>query len=148
MRAKRSHKVRVDGKSVDLVRIKSGPEPASPVMATSVHTERAPSILKDDRHRIAIKLAFDGKAQPLDVLMGTMRRIWKDGTCSDEEALEACAIAEKAAPYMHPKLAAVAIKDETGPNPRDEAQARYIDTIIEMMRVTLADKAKMIEGKS
>ena len=49
----------------------------------------------------AERLAKEGKL-PLEVMVETMRSLWNDG-----KKLEACQIAEKAAPYMHPRLAAV-----------------------------------------
>lgn len=55
----------------------------------------------------------DGGITALEVLAKTMRALWKEATNDGEEvvnisaAKEAAAIAEKAAPYMHPRLAAV-----------------------------------------
>src|SRR5215472_14730257 len=52
-----------------------------------------------------VALAEALKAQgetPLEVMLSLMRAYWKEGRYP-----EAVAIAEKAAPYMHPKLAAV-----------------------------------------
>lgn len=49
----------------------------------------------------AERLASEG-VMPLQVMVETMRSLWGEG-----KKLEACAIAEKAAPYMHPRLSAV-----------------------------------------
>jgi len=58
---------------------------------------------------------------PIEVLLGTMRSLWETATTKDKAvidgltalgrtqhsiALEACDIAQKAAPYVHPKLVA------------------------------------------
>ena len=43
-----------------------------------------------------------GGVMPLTVMVETMRLLW-----AADKKLEACAIAEKAAPYMHPRLSAV-----------------------------------------
>ena len=46
---------------------------------------------------------------PLDVMVQTMRDIWKDGEISMEEKIQACGIAEKCAPYLHPRLASTQV---------------------------------------
>ena len=44
---------------------------------------------------------------PLEVLLHTMRSLWDDGGAELDDRLKACALAEKAAPYLHARLAAV-----------------------------------------
>lgn len=51
--------------------------------------------------KTAEELAETG-VMPLTVMVETMRDLW-----SANKRLEACAIAEKCAPYMHPRLSAV-----------------------------------------
>lgn len=46
---------------------------------------------------------------PLDVMVSTMRDIWQDGDISMDEKIQACAIAEKCAPYLHPRLASTQV---------------------------------------
>jgi hypothetical protein len=58
------------------------------------------------------------EVKPLDVLLQTMAKRWKDSQSAldpDERAKleqEACAVAEKVAPYLHPKLQATTIKGD------------------------------------
>lgn len=47
---------------------------------------------------------------PLEVMVYTMRELWGDGTCDLDTKMKACAIAEKAAPYLHHRLSAVELK--------------------------------------
>jgi hypothetical protein len=72
---------------------------------------------KNARQRdLAVKLTMDGGETPFGVMLKTMRSLWKeaapDGTnvVDFDRAKEACAVAEKAAPYVHPKLNAIAIE--------------------------------------
>jgi hypothetical protein len=55
------------------------------------------------------KVWHDGQLMPLDVMVQTMRDIWQDGEISMEEKIQACAIAEKCAPYLHPRLASTQV---------------------------------------
>jgi len=79
---------------------------------------------KGSRHKRTVELVEATLAQgvtPVEVMLGTMRRLWEIATTSDEgvisalnaqgrsqhgAALEACDIAAKCAPYIHPKLVA------------------------------------------
>ncbi len=60
----------------------------------------------------------NGTPLPLDILMQTMNERWAAAQAeSDPEQRakyqdEACAVAEKIAPYMHPRLAATTVKGE------------------------------------
>jgi hypothetical protein len=51
----------------------------------------------------------DGQLMPLDVMVSTMRDIWKDGEITMDEKIQACSIAEKCAPYLHPRLASTQV---------------------------------------
>jgi hypothetical protein len=63
--------------------------------------------------RIANELAREGLT-PLEVMITTMRELWQQAQTASrpaerlEKRLAACAVAEKAAPYIHPRLGAVA----------------------------------------
>ena len=58
----------------------------------------------------ANKLASDESAiTPLEVMVLTMREMWGDGNKPMDEKLQACAIAEKCAPYLHPRLASTQV---------------------------------------
>lgn len=64
--------------------------------------------------RIADELGAEGTT-PLHIMIDTMREIWSVALGIPEQAdrirkkIEACAIAEKVAPYIHPKLASTDI---------------------------------------
>lgn len=63
-------------------------------------------------------MILKAKVKPLDVLMQTMANRWTEAeAASDPEerkALElaACGVAEKVAPYLHPKLQATTLKGD------------------------------------
>lgn len=67
-------------------------------MTKRVPTKRARQVAKHKRE----KYASDGQELPLDVLMRAMR-----GSLASGNLKEAAAYAEKAAPYMHPRLSSV-----------------------------------------
>lgn len=69
--------------------------------------------------RVRRELAASVVAQgitPLEIMMTTMRDLWSDAgtgkTVNLGKRMQACAIAEKVAPYCHPKLSAI---EHTGP---------------------------------
>jgi len=72
------------------------------------------------RNLLAVQARYgqDGKPLPLDILMQTMNERWEAAqAASDPEQRakyqdEACAVAEKIAPYMHPRLAATTLKGD------------------------------------
>jgi hypothetical protein len=70
------------------------------------------SIVVADR-QIAKLLAADGGVLPLEVLVKSMRELWhrylsnNDEVSRERDRAMACAIAEKAAPYFHARLASV-----------------------------------------
>lgn len=67
-------------------------------------------IIKRSR-KAANKLASDEEAiTPLEVMVLTMREMWGDGSISLDQKKEACVIAEKCAPYLHPRLASTQVK--------------------------------------
>jgi len=80
----------------------SGRKPGAVVVATSEHARR---------------LAADGGILPLEVLVNTMRLLWAKAEEDNDEAarMVACALAKDAAPYFHPRLAAV---EHSGEQPR------------------------------
>lgn len=60
---------------------------------------------------IADRLSSEG-ILPLEVMLRTMRELWQQ-----DRKPEACAVAEKAAPYIHPRLASIDAKVETAEVP-------------------------------
>lgn len=62
---------------------------------------------------VSNKLAADGQIMPLEVMVRTMRALWGDAENTTDPVeqrklqVAACAIAEKAAPFHHPRLAAI-----------------------------------------
>jgi hypothetical protein len=58
---------------------------------------------------VAKALSIDGGVLPLEVLVHSMRSYWKRFQTSHDEKdrAMACAIAEKAAPYFHARLASI-----------------------------------------
>lgn len=84
------------------------------------------SVSKKTQELVAAALA-EG-VTPIDVMLGTMRKLWDSATTTDPEhiailtrsgrtqhsvAIEACEIAAKAAPYCHAKLVAQTVKLES-----------------------------------
>ena len=63
--------------------------------------------------KIANELAREGLT-PLQVMIETMRELWRHAQAATsaserlEKQLQACAVAEKCAPYLHPRLSSVA----------------------------------------
>ena len=64
------------------------------------------------------KVASDPRPMPLEILCETMWEHWEKG-----EKAEACAIAEKAAVYLHPRLSSVEAKVENVTTYTDEQLA-------------------------
>lgn len=63
----------------------------------------------------ANSLSQNDAITPLEVMVLTMREMWGDGNEPIERKKEACAIAEKCAVYLHPRLAATQVTaDITG----------------------------------
>ncbi len=66
------------------------------------------------------RLIANAEVKPLQVLMDTMAARWHEAqACADPDqrkALElaACSVAEKVAPYLHPKLQATTLKGDPG----------------------------------
>jgi len=63
---------------------------------------RKPSSTTVRTRAIAEKLSKGVGITPLEVMVRTMRKLWARG-----KHIDACTIAEKAAPYMHPRLASI-----------------------------------------
>jgi hypothetical protein len=74
---------------------KGGRRPGAGRKKGSVSRETA------ERKAIAMQALAEG-ISPLDVMLGAMREAWENGHKKD-----AAFFAEKAAPYVHPKLASV-----------------------------------------
>lgn len=70
---------------------------------------RPPGAANKRTRAVADSAAADG-ITPLEVQLGTMRALWTKATASKElnfdVAVQACAIAKEAAPYIHPRLQA------------------------------------------
>jgi hypothetical protein len=74
-----------------------------------------------------VRKQLEENITPLEVMVLTMVDFWRK-----DEKLAACAIAEKAAPYIHPKLSSIAQTVEGGEKPiQVEQRAEIFD---EMMR--------------
>ena len=78
------------------------------------HPKGLANVSTRDRNR----LIANAQIKPLQVLMDTLAHRWTESqACNDPEekkALElaACAVAEKVAPYLHPKLQATTLKGD------------------------------------
>ena len=71
-----------------------------------------------------VDLALSQGVTPMDVMLGTMRKLWESATTTDpviiatlpvsqhELAMQAVEVAAKCAPYCHPKLVSQEIKAE------------------------------------
>lgn len=68
------------------------------------------SKLTEARASQVARIAADGDL-PLEIMVTRMRELWSEGKKDD-----ACAIAEKCAPYFHPRLAAIEHSGETTTN--------------------------------
>jgi hypothetical protein len=71
-----------------------------------------PKAITKRSNAAAQKLAADDAITPLEVMVLTMREIWGDGQKAIDTKLQACAIAEKCAPYLHPRLASTEVKGD------------------------------------
>ena len=62
-----------------------------------------------EKARVVVELSADGMT-PLQIMVDTMRDLWVTAQRAPDDAsrlmakMQACAVAEKAAPYMHAKL--------------------------------------------
>jgi len=65
---------------------------------------------KNRRTAEIARAAAESGFTPIEVMLGTMRELWDQGT--PEAKLQAAEIAKDAAPYIHPRLASI---DQTGP---------------------------------
>lgn len=69
------------------------------------------------RKDLALRVASEG-VTPLEIMTQTMRHLWDEATAGDRlnlgKAMQACAMAEKVAPYMHPKLASTTLSGPDG----------------------------------
>lgn len=92
------------------------PYPLKPDKPKGTHGGRRPgagrkagSVNKKTR-AIAEKAVNEG-ITPLEVQLETMRALWAEAKKGDtldlEKAIEACAIAKDAAPYIHPRLSSI-----------------------------------------
>ena len=68
--------------------------------------------------RLRQRAAAQAEVKPLDVMLQTLANRWKESlACEDPEEKKmmeaaACAVAEKVAPYLHPKLQATTLKGD------------------------------------
>lgn len=66
--------------------------------------------------RAAVALALDGGETPFSIMLKTARALWKKAAPDGEHvedielAKDAAEVAAKAAPYVHPKLAAMQLE--------------------------------------
>lgn len=67
---------------------------------------RVNAVRKQQTERILQRYDEEG-ATPIDVMVQTMRDLWANGEANEENKIKACAIAEKCAPYFHPRLNAI-----------------------------------------
>ena len=87
-----------------------------------------PNKITGKRTKIAEKLLDDG-ATPLEIMAATMRALWDDAVdetgkvINMEAAKDACAIADRCAPYMHPRLASTQIDGHLTVNHEDALKA-------------------------
>jgi len=78
------------------------------------------------RHAILDRVNTKMEVTPLEVMVLTMLDFWRN-----DEKLAACAIAEKAAPYIHPKLSSIQQTVEGGAKPiQIENQAKIFDELM------------------
>lgn len=79
---------------------------------------RPPSPPRIRTQEVATRIVHDGKLLPLEVLIMSMRSLWerahnvKDPTTADELMMRCVAVADKAAPYLHAKLATTTVKGD------------------------------------
>lgn len=70
-----------------------------------------------ERRALAAALAEDG-VTPLHIITTTMRDLWEDANKGPvpnlSKRMQAVALAEKAAPYLHPRLASTALTGADG----------------------------------
>lgn len=93
---------------------------------------------------IADKALSDG-VTPLEVMLTTMRDLWKDAVPQVEgarpnmaKAMQAVMIAEKAAPYVHPKLSSVDanVKGEISTLSDEQVDARLAELLAKVAVTT------------
>jgi hypothetical protein len=78
------------------------------------------------RHAILDRVNTKMEVTPLEVMVLTMLDFWRK-----DEKLAACAIAEKAAPYIHPKLSSIQQTVEGGAKPiQIENQTKIFDELM------------------
>lgn len=78
------------------------------------------------RRQILDRVNTKMEVTPLEVMVLTMLDFWKK-----DEKIAACAIAEKAAPYIHPKLSSIQQTVEGGDKPiQIENQAKIFDELM------------------
>ena len=97
-----------------------------------------PAGSKNQRSAEIARAAADSGITPIEVMLGTMRELWAQGT--PEAKREAAEIAKDAAPYIHPRLASI---DQTVKEDRpfallpeqcsnaEEWEARYAPKVLE-----------------
>lgn len=69
---------------------------------------------------IISRFVASGETTPLEIMLSVMKQAWEAG-----EPMTAVAVAEKAAPYVHPRLAATTVSG----NPNAPLTVQFIDNI-------------------
>ena len=79
---------------------------------------RPPGSTPVKTQEVALRISQDGKLLPLEVLILSMRSLWerahnvRDPETADELMMRCVAVADKAAPYLHAKLATTTVKGD------------------------------------
>jgi hypothetical protein len=110
----------------------SGPKKRAPGTRSSLPTpEKAAEEIRHfeaiKRRREIIDRAILGdETSPLEMMLETARALWNSATSGAtldvDQAMQACAMAEKCAPYLHPRLTAAAVRAEVHNAPAAEGQ--------------------------
>jgi hypothetical protein len=97
------------------------------------------------RARSGLAVAELTGALPLDILLAAMRGGAEAATITDRQLQAAIA----AAPYLHPKLAAVAVRQDPPPDPDRAARAAAIRAKLHaMMQAFAVPEPLVIEGRA
>jgi hypothetical protein len=79
---------------------------------------RPPGAVNVKTQEVAARIIADGRLLPLEVLILSMRSLWErahnvgNPETADELMMRCVAVADKAAPYLHAKLATTTVKGD------------------------------------
>lgn len=79
---------------------------------------RPPGAVNVKTQEVAARIIADGRLLPLEVLILSMRSLWErahnvsNPVAADELMMRCVAVADKAAPYLHAKLATTTVKGD------------------------------------